>query len=95
MTKGWTEERRRQQAERIRQSRPWEKSTGPRTEAGKKRIRYNARKHGRRTREYREFRRYIRMNLLFIDIYKYYILADKGLNVPNKRTDKNDGKTEP
>lgn len=32
---GWTLERRKRQAEMIRQWRPWEKSTGPRTESGK------------------------------------------------------------
>lgn len=31
----WTEERRARQAEIIRQTKPWEKSTGPRTEEGK------------------------------------------------------------
>lgn len=31
----WTEERRARQAEIIRQNKPWEKSTGPRTEEGK------------------------------------------------------------
>ena len=35
-TKGaWTPERRARQAERIRQTKPWEKSTGPRTIEGK------------------------------------------------------------
>jgi hypothetical protein len=31
----WTPERRAKQAAVIRRTRPWEKSTGPRTEAGK------------------------------------------------------------
>ncbi len=31
----WTPERRARQAELIRKTKPWEKSTGPRTEAGK------------------------------------------------------------
>ena len=35
MANGWTPERRARQAELIRQWRPWEKSTGPKTEAGK------------------------------------------------------------
>lgn len=35
-TKGaWTPERRARQAQIIRQNRPWEKSTGPRTKEGK------------------------------------------------------------
>jgi hypothetical protein len=32
---GWTAERRRRQSELIRSWRPWERSTGPRTPAGK------------------------------------------------------------
>ncbi len=31
----WTPERRARQAETIRRTKPWEKSTGPKTEAGK------------------------------------------------------------
>lgn len=31
----WTPERRAKQAERIRQTKPWEQSTGPRTAEGK------------------------------------------------------------
>lgn len=42
MAKGWTLERRRRQAERIRTWKPWERSTGPRTLAGKARISLNA-----------------------------------------------------
>lgn len=36
MANGWTPERKARQAELIRQWRPWEKSTGPRTSAGKR-----------------------------------------------------------
>jgi hypothetical protein len=46
MSKGWTDERRKRQAERIRAQKPWEKSTGPRSEAGKARSSLNAYKHG-------------------------------------------------
>ena len=46
MAKGWTEERRRRQAEMIRKHKPWEKSTGPRSAAGKARSRMNAVKSG-------------------------------------------------
>lgn len=35
MNNGWTLERRQRQAEMIKNWRPWEKSTGPRTEKGK------------------------------------------------------------
>ena len=40
--KGWTAERRAAQAARMRARKPWERSTGPRTDAGKKRSSRNA-----------------------------------------------------
>ena len=46
MANGWTPERRVRQAELIRQWRPWEKSTGPRTETGKAVVSQNAYKGG-------------------------------------------------
>lgn len=49
MGNGWTQERRDKQAERIRQSKPWEKSTGPRTEEGKAASSQNALVHGERS----------------------------------------------
>ena len=45
----WTQERKARQAELIRQSQPWEKSTGPRTDEGKASSSGNAWKHGLRT----------------------------------------------
>ena len=57
MPRTWTPEQRAAAAERIRQNKPWEKSTGPRTRAGKKRSSKNAVRHGqdadllRRTRK--------------------------------------------
>lgn len=47
---GWTPDRRRAQAEAIRRWRPWEKSTGPRTQAGKARVARNAFKGGARAK---------------------------------------------
>lgn len=41
----WTPERRARQAELIRQTKPWEKSTGPRTEEGKAISSRNAAMH--------------------------------------------------
>lgn len=46
MSHGWTPERRARQAEAIRRWKPWESSTGPRTEAGKAVTRRNASKGG-------------------------------------------------
>lgn len=42
----WTPEQRQRQAEAIRRWRPWEKSTGPRTDEGKQRVRDNGVKYG-------------------------------------------------
>ena len=42
MANGWTPERRARQAELIRNWRPWERSTGPRTAEGKLRTSRNA-----------------------------------------------------
>jgi hypothetical protein len=46
MANGWTPERRARQAKIIQQWRPWEKSTGPRTDAGKAKVSWNAYKGG-------------------------------------------------
>lgn len=48
MAKGWSMERRQRQAELIRRWRPWERSTGPRTEVGKAVVAQNAWKGGHR-----------------------------------------------
>ena len=47
MGNGWTPERRARQAELIRSWRPWETSTGPRTDEGKSRAARNGFKGGR------------------------------------------------
>lgn len=43
---GWTQERRAQQAARIRQQKPWLQSTGPKTVEGKAKVARNAYKGG-------------------------------------------------
>ena len=42
MSNGWTPERRARQAKLIKTWRPWERSTGPTTEAGKEAVARNA-----------------------------------------------------
>lgn len=74
---GWTEERRRKQAEIIRRHKPWEKSTGPRTEKGKQRSSINAYKHGERCRFLDEYSRLFRINQLFLDQLKRTVDADE------------------
>lgn len=47
----WTPEARRKQAEKIRQWKPWESSTGPVTGEGKAKASRNSLKHGWRSAE--------------------------------------------
>ena len=46
MANGWTLERRRKQSELIQTWKPWERSTGPKTSAGKSKSSQNAFKGG-------------------------------------------------
>lgn len=46
MANGWTAERRRKQSQLMMTTRPWERSTGPKTEQGKANSSRNAFKGG-------------------------------------------------
>lgn len=59
MRNGWTPERRQRASEQIRQWRPWEHSTGPKTESGKARVARNSYKGGTRP-QLREIGRLLR-----------------------------------
>src|SRR5687767_7218398 len=48
MANSWTQARRARQATVIRNWRPWERSTGPKTDTGKARVSRNAWKGGHR-----------------------------------------------
>jgi hypothetical protein len=50
MSKRWTPERRERQATLIRNWKPWERSSGPKTDEGKAATARNSRKHGMRSR---------------------------------------------
>ncbi len=52
----WTKKQRKEQAEVIRRSEPWLKSTGPRTPTGKARSSLNGLKHGTRSQAVAMFR---------------------------------------
>lgn len=56
----WTPERRKRQAEAIRQWKPWEKSTGPKTPEGMAHAARNSFKHGWRSKSNQEMMREIR-----------------------------------
>ena len=47
---GWTAERRARQAELMRRLRPWMRSSGPTSESGKAKSKFNAEVHGGRGR---------------------------------------------
>ena len=59
MANGWTSERKARQAELIKSWRPWERSTGPTSAAGKAVVARNAWKGGHRA-ELRELRQALR-----------------------------------
>ena len=61
----WTAQKRKAQAEAIRRSRPWEKSTGPKTPEGKAKASQNALKHGVRSKVVKDYRRIVRENRRF------------------------------
>jgi hypothetical protein len=67
MANGWTEERRKRQAERIRDWQPWERSTGPVTEEGKAKSAGNSRKHGLRSREFRRAMQDLQTRIAFCE----------------------------
>ena len=52
---GWSAERRARASLLIRKHAPWCAATGPRSEAGKRVSSQNAKKHGNRSAEWREF----------------------------------------
>ncbi len=62
MARKWTEEEKRKQSEAIKRWKPWEQSTGPRTEEGKGRCSINAIKEGARCRIDDDYRRLFRLN---------------------------------
>lgn len=54
VTRGWNDERRAQQAENIRKTKPWLKTKGPTSDAGKDTSAQNALKHGLRSAGYQK-----------------------------------------
>jgi hypothetical protein len=60
IAKGWPPERRKKQAERIRNQQPWKQSTGPRTETGRVKTARNAYKHGFRSTDMERVRALLR-----------------------------------
>lgn len=69
-TKGWSPERRAAQSARARASKPWLKSTGPRTSAGKRRCRMNGLKHGHRSEPMRLLSRLLNAQKIFVSRWR-------------------------
>jgi hypothetical protein len=62
----WTDDDRLKQAERIRNQKPWTKSTGPRTISGKRASSSNSYKHGSYTTEMKQIFRYLKLQKNYI-----------------------------
>lgn len=67
----WTDDDRLKQAERIRNQKPWTKSTGPRTIAGKRASSSNSYKHGSYTTEMKQIFRYLRLQKTYIATLRF------------------------
>jgi hypothetical protein len=63
---GWSAERREAARARILKHKPWEKSTGPRTKAGKERSSLNALKTGGYSVVMREYETILKLNADFL-----------------------------
>jgi hypothetical protein len=74
----WTQEERERQAELIRSWRPWEKSTGPQTEAGKMRSSQNALVHGACTNAVREEAKKLNEFLRYCKALEAFSTLDNG-----------------
>lgn len=66
VTKGWPPARRKAQAARIRITKPWLHSTGPKTPEGKFITRWNAVTHGATTAHWRRLAKALRKQRNFI-----------------------------
>ncbi len=72
----WTEERRKKQADSIRKHKPWLKSTGPKSRAGKQSSSLNALKNGWRSCAGPHLLALMRINREFRRHCELYYLAD-------------------
>lgn len=77
MPRQWTDKQRQDAANRARQQRPWDKSTGPRSALGKRTSSRNSYKHGRFTYEKQILRWYVRLAALRLKQFKTVLLNEK------------------
>lgn len=81
-SKGWTPERRKKQSEKIKNWKPWEHSTGPRTEAGKQKTSQNAYAHGFRSKDMLEIADLLRWQKNFVKSVLNDITRGTALQAP-------------
>ena len=67
---GWTARRKKQQAANCRYQKPWQSSTGPKTEAGKIVSRTNATRHGMRSADGIALRKTLYAQRCFLKAFK-------------------------
>jgi hypothetical protein len=91
-TRRWTPKRRALQAERARRQKPWQKSTGPKTLAGKGISSMNAEKHGLRSQGYRDLCEALRMQRAFV---RQVLSDDRDRRAAHRKAIKNYGNVPP
>ena len=85
MTRIWTIDARTKQAARIRMQKPWVKSTGPKTEMGKRMSSRNSCKHGGYSIEIKTIKFYLRTQKHYIATLRLLLKMGRPLPAaPNK-----------
>lgn len=82
----WTEKERKRQACAIRRTKPWKKSTGPKTPEGKERAKMNAFKSGMYTPEYKILRRALTLQAEFVRGISLWAQAEDRMDMLRERT---------
>ena len=73
MTRKWTPEERRRQAQIIRQTKPWQHSTGPGSKRGKKISAQNAYKNGNFSKEFKRLRSLLMLQSRYLELIRQTI----------------------
>jgi len=92
----WTKERREKAAARCRANKPWKKSTGPKSDAGKMRSSLNALQHGFYSKHSEEFEAFCKAHWASIKLtaamsqndFLRFNLADKVIQKKHQKRDK-------
>lgn len=85
---GWTPARRARQAAKIREWKPWTRSTGPKTPEGKARVGQNNFRHGFRNATMKEFLRLLSLQRRYVQYVNRMLDLDKArLRHPRRAAD--------